>query len=58
MEDSFDLSCSVAARYLAIQVTSSAGVRILNTALALSALVGVKVADSALRLRLHKRTET
>jgi hypothetical protein len=37
-----------------IQATSSADVRILNVALALSTLAGIKAAGSALRLRLNK----
>jgi hypothetical protein len=51
------LSRSVTARYLAIQAASSVGVRILNAALALSALAGVKATGSALRLRLHNKPE-
>jgi hypothetical protein len=51
------LSGSVAAWYLAIQVASSAGVRILSTALALSALAVVKATGSALRLWLRSESE-
>jgi hypothetical protein len=52
-----DLSHSVTAWYLSIQVASSADVCILNTALSLSALAGVKATGSALRLRLHSEPE-
>jgi hypothetical protein len=38
-------------------VASSADVCILNTALSLSALAGVKATGSALRLRLHSEPE-
>jgi hypothetical protein len=55
--DSFTLSRSVTAWYLAIQAAASAGVRILKAALALSALAGVKAAGSALRLWLHNESE-
>jgi hypothetical protein len=51
------LSRSVTIRYLTIQAASSAGVCILNTALALSTLAGVKAVGSALRLRLHSEPE-
>jgi hypothetical protein len=40
-----------------IQAALSASVRILNAALALSALAGVKATGSALRLRLHSEPE-
>jgi hypothetical protein len=55
--DSFALSHSVAACYLAIQVASLVGVRIINMALALSALVGIKATGSTLRLWLHSGSE-
>jgi hypothetical protein len=55
--DSFALSCSVATWYFAIQAASSIGVRIINTALALSALAGVKATGFALRLWLHSEPE-
>jgi Na+-transporting NADH:ubiquinone oxidoreductase subunit NqrC len=55
--DSFALSRSIAAWYLAIQAASSADVCIIKAALALSALAGVMAAGSALRLRLHDEQE-
>jgi hypothetical protein len=55
--DSFALSHSIAAWYLAIQVVSSAGVLILKAALALSSLAGIKATGSTLRLWLHDESE-
>jgi hypothetical protein len=55
--DSFALSHSIAAWYLAIQAASLAGIHILKVAPALSALAGVTAAGSALRLRLHSEPE-
>jgi hypothetical protein len=49
------LSRSVAAWHLATQAASSAGVRIIKAAPDLSALTGVGVASSALRLWLSSK---
>jgi hypothetical protein len=55
--NSFALSRSVTAWYLAIQAASSAGIRILKAAPPLSAMAGVKDAGSTLRLWLHNESE-
>jgi hypothetical protein len=54
---SFALSRSVAAWYFATQAASSAGVRIIRVALALSTLAGVITVGSTLRLWLHSKPE-
>jgi hypothetical protein len=57
MVDSFALSRSITAYYIAIQAASSASVCIIKAVLALSPLVGVMAASSALRLWLHDEQE-